>query len=92
MWGKYFKAKNMTVVSEKEFNIHQEKYFDMAVNGNVCIKRGNNMFYLSYAPVERQYPEQPILEPDDDLRMAIPMTEIRDKVIGYIRQKNASKS
>jgi Ca2+-binding EF-hand superfamily protein len=65
----------MTLVSTKEFNTHQEKYFDMAVNGNVCIQRGENMFYLSYAPFESPNPEQPILEPDDDLRRAITMDE-----------------
>jgi len=82
----------MTVVSTKEFNTQQDKYFDMAINGNVCIKRGDNMFYLSFAPVQEQYPEQPILEPDDDLRNAIPMTEVRDRIIDYIRRKNAMHS
>ena len=82
----------MTVVSTKEFNTQQDKYFDMAINGNVCIKRGDNMFYLSFAPVKEQYPEQPILEPDEDLRNAIPMTEVRDRVIDYIRRKNAIHS
>ena len=57
----------MTIVSSKEFVSNEDKYFDLAVNGNVCIKRGENMFYLSYAPVEAQYPEQEILAPDDDL-------------------------
>ena len=70
-----FKIKIMTVVSAKEFNTEQEKYFDMAVNGNVCIKRGDNMFYLSFAPIKEQYPEQPILEPDEDLRSAITIDE-----------------
>ena len=79
----------MTVVSTKQFNTDQEKYFGMAVNGNVCIKRGEGLFYLSFVPVKEQYPEQPILEPDDDLHNAIPMTEVRDRVIDYIRRKNA---
>ena len=61
----------MTIVSTKEFNTDQEKYFDMAVNGNVCIKRGENMFYLSFAPEKMQYPEQPILKPDARLNKAI---------------------
>jgi hypothetical protein len=82
----------MTVVSSKDFAINQDKYLDMAVNGNVCIKRGENMFYLSYAPVEAPYPEQEISEPDEDLRNAIPMTEVRDRVIDYIRRKNAMHS
>ena len=38
----------MTVVSSKEFVSNDDKYFDMAVNEELCIKRGNNMFYLIY--------------------------------------------
>ena len=82
----------MTVVSSKEFIKNEDKYLDMAVNGNVCIKRGDNMFYLMYRPLDVQYPEQVIKEPDDDLQNAIPMTEVRDRVIDYIRQKNAMHS
>ena len=80
------------VVSTKEFNTYQDKYLDLAVNEEVCIERGNGMFRLMYLPLEIQYPEQSILEPDDDLRSAIPMTEVRDRVIDYIRRKNAMHS
>ena len=38
----------MTVVSSKEFVSNQERYFDMAINEDVCIKREQNMFYLIY--------------------------------------------
>ena len=70
----------MTVVSTKEFNTNQEKYFDMAINGNVCIKRGEGLFYLSFTPVKEQYPEQPILEPDERLRNAITIDEMLVRV------------
>ena len=63
----------MTLVSTKEFNTYQDKYLDLAVNEEVCIKRGDGMFYLLFRPLDVQYPEQPILAPDDDLRSAIPM-------------------
>ena len=70
----------MTVVSTKEFSTYQEKYFDMAVNGNVCIKRGGNMFYLSNAPMELQYPEQPICKDNSDLDLAITGDELRSRL------------
>jgi len=70
----------MTVISTKEFNTDQEKYFNMAVNGNVCIKRGDNMFYLSFVPTKEQYPEQPILEPDERLSKAITIDEFLEGV------------
>ena len=38
----------MTVVSSKEFVSNDDKYFEMAVNEELCIKRGNNLFYLIY--------------------------------------------
>ena len=37
----------MTVVSSKEFAIHQDKYFDLAQDEVVCIERGVNMFYIN---------------------------------------------
>jgi len=43
----------MTVVSSKEFAIHQEKYFDLAVKENVCIKKGNYMFHLVFSPFDK---------------------------------------
>ena len=67
----------MTVITSKEFASNQKKYFDMAVNEEVCIKRGTNRYQLMYNPIERtKIPEQPILEPDDDLRNAITMDEL----------------
>jgi len=36
----------MTVVSTKEFITNQKKYFDLALNEQVIIQRGNNMFVV----------------------------------------------
>ena len=61
----------MTVVSAKEFNSNQEKYFDMALNDHVYIQRGNGLFIVMRANESaRKYKE-----PDDDLRRAITMDE-----------------
>ena len=75
----------MTVVSSKEFAGNQKKYFNMAIDDHVVIKRGKNMFHLIYAPVnESNIPEQPVLEPDDDLRRAITMDELRERTYEVI--------
>ena len=36
----------MTVVSSKEFVTNQKRYFDLAVNDELFIKRGKNVFHL----------------------------------------------
>ena len=36
----------MNVVNTKEFNTHQKRYLDMAVDDHVIIKRGQNMLIV----------------------------------------------
>ena len=81
----------MAVVNIKEFASHQKKYFDLAEKEDICIKRGQSMFHLIYKPVEKQYSEQPILEPDDDLRRAITAEELLERIHVDIRKKFASR-
>ena len=38
----------MTTVTTKEFNTNQRKYFNLAVNEQVCIKRGKSKFFLMH--------------------------------------------
>ena len=81
----------MTLVSSKEFISNQDKYFDLALNGGVCIQRGDYLFHLVCAPFEEQYPPPPFLEPDDDLRRAITMDELLERVLVDIDQFYANK-
>ena len=77
----------MTVVSSKEFATNQSKYFDLAVKEDVRIKRGRNIFYLRYEPVEKiNISEQPIFEPDDDLRRAITMDEFKERALVMVEK------
>jgi len=80
----------MTVVNITDFATNQEKYLDMALNEQVFIQRGDYMFHIlcsNFDAVNTQ--EQAILEPDEDLRRAIPLEEVRDRVIDYIHRKHA---
>jgi len=70
----------MTFVSSKEFISNEDKYFDLALNGGVCIQRGDYLFHLVCAPFEEQYPPPPFLEPDDDFRRAITIDELHRRV------------
>jgi len=42
----------MTVVSSKEFVGNQKRYFDLAVNEELFIKRGKNIFHLICTTVD----------------------------------------
>jgi len=87
----------MTIVSSKEFATNQEKYFDLALDEQVFIQNGENMFLLIYkknADDMNLYHDasvyEEILEPDEDLRRAIPADEFKKrchKVIDKIFNK-----
>ena len=84
----------MTVVSTKEFNTNQKRYFELAENEEVCIKRCNSMYHLMFRPLETQYLEQPILEPDNDFYRAISAEEFRTRlavVLDGVDKKYANK-
>ena len=76
----------MAVVSSKEFATNQKKYYDLAVNEDVVIRRGKNRFHLICAPVKKRYPEQPILEPDADFYNAISGNEFKKKAIEIVEK------
>jgi len=81
----------MTVISTKEFISNQEWYFDLAVNEDVFIKRRNGLFHLIFKPEEFNYPDQPILEPDDNLRKAITAEDLLERIHQDIHIKYASR-
>jgi hypothetical protein len=67
----------MRTISGSEFLAHPEKYLNMAVEQDVRIQKGREMFHIVYAP---PVDEQPILQPDDDLRRALSANEFREKL------------
>ena len=82
----------MTVISSREFAANQKRYFDLALNEQVYVKRGDYMFHITCSNYETVNKKQKVLEPDDDLRRAIPLEEVRDRVIDYIRRKHANQT
>jgi len=42
----------MTVVSSKEFVSNQKQYFDLAINDDLFIKRGKNIFHLMCTTID----------------------------------------
>jgi predicted transcriptional regulator len=73
---------DMTVISSSEFAANQQKYFNLAMDKEVYIRNGNNMFMVSVAKErERKY-----LEPDEDFRRAITMDEFLERALVMVEK------
>ena len=81
----------MTVVSSKEFATRPARYYNLAVNEKVAIRRGKNMFHLTCTNGRHTNGYDEFLEPDEDLRRAITIDELFDKVRENIRKKHGKK-
>ena len=73
----------MTVVSSKEFMSNENKYFDMAMTEEIFVKRDNVVFVFTRVNENK---EKKRLKPDDDLRRAISLDELRMRVKKDIHQ------
>ena len=72
----------MTVVNSKEFITNQKKYFDLALNEQVFIKRGKNTFHLICTNMDNTTGDEMVYnEPDEDFRRAISSEEFRKRLI-----------
>ena len=80
----------MTVVSTKEFNTNQDKYFDMALDEQVFVKRGNSMFHILCSNIDATAGnvvcEKVYFEPDEDFYNSIPIDELHRRVKADIHQ------
>ena len=81
----------MTIVSTKEFHTNQDKYLDMAVNGNVCIRDEKYLFHLICSRVDDHIENSIIFQPNDELRNCITMDEVRSRTRKRIHDYFASK-
>jgi hypothetical protein len=77
----------MTIISSNEFFINQEKYFGMALNEQVFVQKGENVFSVANTNVE----QQAYLEPDEDLRRAITADEFLEGALKIIDKIYAKK-
>ena len=68
----------MTVVSSKEFTTNHDKYFKLALNEQVYIKKDSNMFIVTRANETDE--ADIIFEPDEDFYSSITMEEVRDRL------------
>ena len=80
----------MTIVSSKDFVTNHDRYFDLAIDEDVAVKRGDYTFNIvcNFATAQR---EQKILKPDDKLRNAISAEELKKRMHVSIRNFFADK-
>ena len=76
----------MTLVSSKEFATKPAKYYRLAMNEQVAIRRGKNMFHLMCTNGFHTNEYDEILEPDEDLNNAITMDELLERTYGVIHK------
>ena len=70
----------MTVISSKEFATKPTRYYNLALNEKVIIKRGKNIFHLTCTNGYHTNGYDTLLEPDEDLRRAITGDEVKKKM------------
>ena len=82
----------MTVISSKEFATNQNKYFELAMNEQVYIKNGENMFLLIYTTVDNtEVKERVYYEPDEDFYRSITADEFLEGALKIIDNIFADK-
>jgi hypothetical protein len=74
----------MTVISSKEFATNQERYYDMALNEQVFIKKGINTFLFTCA---NEYEETDVIfEPDEEFYRSISGDEFKKKALEIVEK------
>ena len=82
----------MTVISSKEFAANQNEYFELAMNEQVYIKNGENMFLLIYTTVDNtEVKERVYYEPDEDFYRSITADEFLEGALKIIDNIFADK-
>ena len=77
----------MTVINSNEFITNQQKYFDMAENEDICIKRGNSIFHLIHTTIsDKSLKERVYYEPDEDFYKSISTEEFRKRLIEVVEE------
>jgi hypothetical protein len=71
----------MVVINSKEFAANQNKYFDMAINEQVLVRRGDNMFHLVYTNGNAAVKERVYYEPDEDFYNSLSAEDFRKELV-----------
>ena len=82
----------MTVVSSKEFVSNQTKYYNLAVNEDIIIRRGKNMFQLMYRPGKKNIEDKLVFEPDGDFYNSVSIDELREETCRIIKKVHARRN
>ena len=72
----------MTAVSRKEFNTHQDRYFEIAINEQVYVQNGEYTFIVKRA----DEPKRKHKKPDEKLRRAVTMDVVKERLQTHIHK------
>jgi len=75
----------MVLVNSAEFATHQDKYFNLALDQQVFVKKGDHTFVVTKAE------EKKLRKPDANFYRAISMEELRESAHECIRKLYAGK-
>ena len=87
----------MTVVNSKEFSSNQKRYYNLAVNEDVFIRRGKNIFQLLCTNINGMHVDNPNIngtptyervyfEPDEDFYRSISATEFKKRALEIVEK------
>ena len=79
----------MIVINSKEFATNQDKYFNLALDEKVFVKKGGNMFIVYNTNNHIQ--EDMIFEPDEDFYRSITMEEVQNRLHKVLDKLYAEK-
>ena len=72
----------MTVVNSREFASNQKKYYDLAIDEEVFIKRGSHIFHLICTNRrEAKVQKRVYYKPDEDFNRSITMAEFKKRAL-----------
>jgi hypothetical protein len=76
----------MTIVSSTEFATNQDRYYDLAVEEEVFIERGDDMFHLMCTTADNMNEYDRVLEPDEDFYRALSGEEFKKRALEIVEK------
>ena len=82
----------MKVVGGKEFVPGQKRYFDLAIEEDVCVENSEDRFHFMYNSIEEPHAKERVYyQPDEDFYRSITADEFKEGALRIIDKIFAGK-